>query len=364
MEPRWGIGWSILCSALCSAIAGAALAGCAHTAGAIAGEVAGEAAAEAPEPFVTETVKALGDPETQRAIAELFASPAVQDATRELIGGVTDGTLAALTDEARAARLAELSERFVARVSDAIADTLERDVGPALAQAMGRTIDATLREILDERTTEQIGAAVAVVARESTAALALAVREELGPAMRATLRDELIPAMAEALEAPETQAAIARTTRTLSREAVLGVQDAFEQIERRSGHPAQEETILTRLQGWAGEGFDFMQLALLVLLVILLVLVAWLVRSTARARAREAEAQAGQAETRGRDAAIVALTEAIRKSESPWSDDLLSLLSASFRDPEEAARLRAALERQRRRDGGEPPAGPLEPAGT
>src|SRR5690606_3044481 len=142
--------------------------------------------------------------------------------------------------------------------------------------------DASLRQILDEETTSAIGDAAAAVAQRSTAALALAVREEVGPAMRAVIRDELVPALREALDDPETQETIARTTRTLTREAVLGVQHAFEAIERRAGHPPQEEPISTRLQGWAGEGFAFMPLALLVLLVVLLVLVAWLVRSTAK----------------------------------------------------------------------------------
>src|SRR5690606_13903837 len=112
-----------------------------------------------------------------------------------------------------------------------------------------------------------------------------------------------------------------------------------------------------------GEGFDFMQLALLVLLEILLALVAWLVRSTAKARATQAQAEAGRARAEGREAAIVALTEAIRSSESPWSDELLALVSASFRDPKAAAQLRKALEQARPRDR-EPPTGPLEPAGT
>lgn len=343
--------------------AGLGLAGCAHTAGAIAGEAAEQAAEEAPEPFITETIDTLSEPETRQKIADLLASPEVEEATRELIGNVTDGTLQALDDEARAARIGAVSARFVTRVSDAIADTLERDVGPALAQSMARALDASVREVLDEDTTGRVGEALATLAQRSAAALAIAVREELGPAMRTMIRDELVPAFREALDDPETQAAIARTTRTLSREAVLGVQDAFEEIERRSGHPAQEETILTRLQDWAGEGFDFMQLALLVLLVILLVLVAWLVRSTAKARAHEAQARAGAAQAKSREAAIVALTESIRSSDSPWSDELLALLEASFRDPAEAARLRAALERGRR-DRGEPPAGPLEPAGT
>ncbi|WP_157068760.1 hypothetical protein [Sandaracinus amylolyticus] len=317
--------------------------GCAHTAGAVAGEVA----EEMPEPLIESTLDELGDEDTRRAFVEILSMPEVQDATAGLIGNVTDGTLDALSDEERAARIAEMSSRFVASVSDALADSLERDIGPAVAQTMSRALSASLRRILDEESTQAIAAAVARVAQESAVALAVAMRDELGPAMRA--------ALAEALQDPQTQAAIAVTTRTLSREMVLGVQDAFEQIEREN---PQTDTVLTRLQDAADEGTNTLQIVLVLAVLALLALVAWQVHTSARARAQEAQAQR-------REAAIVALTEALRNAQSrPESAELLESLERAFGRRRGREFLRELLERTRRGPGGGGPGGPLEPAGT
>lgn len=337
------------------------LAGCAHHAGAIAGEMAGEV----PEPLIQESLRTLGDEETRELIADVLGMPEVQDATRELIGSVTDGAIDALTEEERAARLSELSTAFVARVSDTLADVIERDIGPAVVQTLARALDASLRTILSDRTIERLSEAIGIVAQQSAAALAVAMREELGPAMRAALREDLGPALRDAMASPETQEVIADTTRTMSREMVLGVQDAFEEIEAREGSQ-QTNTILTRLQDVAGGGFDFLRVALIALALALLVALLFLVRAIARAREHEAEAHR-------REAAMVALTEAIKSTEDrPWSRELLDLLKDSFRDNEHADYLRDVLRRNRHlRVGGRSrdapgggATGPLEPQGT
>ncbi|MDQ3034628.1 MAG: hypothetical protein M3Y87_19620 [Myxococcota bacterium] len=336
------------------------LPGCATHAGAIAGEMAGEV----PEPLIQESLRTLADDETQELIAEVLGMPAVQDATRELIGNVTDGAIEALTNEERAARLTELSQQFVARVSDTLADVIERDIGPAMVQTLTRALDASLRRILSDETIERMSQAVALVAQQSAAALAVAVREELGPALRAALREDLGPALREAMASPETQEVIADTTRTMSRGMVLGVQDAFEEIEAREG-PQQTNTILTRLQDFAGGGLNILQFALAALALALLVALLFLVRAIAKAREHEAEAHR-------REAAMIALTEAIKNTEDrPWSRELLDLLKDSFRDNEHADYLRDVLRRNRHlrvggRDRDVPggASGPLEPQGT
>ncbi|UJR83423.1 hypothetical protein [Sandaracinus amylolyticus] len=318
--------------------------GCAHTAGTVAGEVA----EEMPEPLIESTLDELRDEDTRRAFVEVLSNPEVQEATRALIANVTDGTLDALSDEERAARIADVSNRFVASVSDALAGSLERDIGPALAQTMSRALDASLRRILDEESTQRIAAAVSRVAQESAVALAVAMREEIGPAMRAALTD--------AMHDPEAQRAIAVTMRTLSREVVLGVQDAFEEIEARD-RAQRPDTPLTRIQDWAEEGAGTLQIVLVVAVLALLALVAWQVHTTARARAQEAQAQR-------REAAIVALTEALRNAQSrPESAQLLESLERAFGRRRGREFLRELLERSRRGPGGGP-GGPLEPAGT
>lgn len=344
---------------MCAAAVGTGSVGCAHHAGAIAGQMA----EEAPEPLIRSTVETLGDEETQAAIAEVLASPEVQTATRELIGNVTDGTLDALTDEERAARLEAFSERFVARVSNALAGSIERDVGPALAQVMSRTLDQSLQRVLSEESTDRMAAAVSRVAQQSVVAMAAGMREELGPAMRATLREELVPALNEALAHPDTQRTIALTTRTLSREMVLGVQDAFAEIEARDPEH-RTDTVITRLQDWAGEGSNTLQIILVLMVLGLLAMVAWQMHTTARAKAQEAQAHR-------REAAIVALTEALRNAQSrPETNELLDALERAFHGKRERAFLRDLLQRSRRGGGpGDEPGGgggggTPQPAGT
>lgn len=344
--------------------AGAAVGGCAHQAGAIAGEVA----EEMPEPLIQESLRTLSDEETRDLIARVLGMPEVRDATRELVGNVTDGMIDAMTDEERAARLAELAERFVARVGDTLADVMERDVAPVLAQTMSRALDASLRTLLSERSTDRIGEAIARLAREAAAAMALALREEIGPALRATLREDLAPALREALADPDVQGAIADTSRTMSRGVVLGIQDALEQIEERRG-PEQTSTLLTRLQGLPSTSATFQYVAAGLALLLLLA-IALLARAVARARAHEAEAQR-------REAAMIALAEAIKSAEDrPWSSELLDMLRQSLRDTEHGAYVRDVLRRhrglraERAREGHEidreerGPRGPLEPSGA
>lgn len=337
-------------------------AGCAHQAGALAGAVA----EEVPEPIITESLRTLSDEQTRRMMVEVLAMPEVRDATRELVGSVTDGTLDALASEERAARLSEVSEEFVQRISITLASVLERDIGPAMVRTLSEGLDASLRRILSEETQSQIASAVAGVAQESTAALAMAFRDELGPAMRAAWQSDVAPALESALTSPEARTLIVETSRTMSRGVVLGIQDAFEEIDARGGRTP--DTVLTRLQDAAGAGFGLLQWGLVVLLVALLVLFGFLVRATARAREHEAEAQK-------REAAIVALTEAIKSTENrPWSPELLDLLRESFRDSEHAAYLRDVLRRNRHlrvtrpqsSSKSEEPGGPgtLEPAGA
>lgn len=305
-------------------ISALALGGCAHQAGSLAGAMA----EEVPEPLINESLRTLADEDTQHLIGQVLGMPEIQGATRDLISNVTDGALDALSDEERAARLAELSSAFVTQVSMTLADVLEREVAPAMMRTMSRALDASLNRILSDETTDRMAAAVANLATESTAALAIAVREELAPAMRAALED------------PAVQEMIAGTTRTMSRGMVLGVQDAFEEIEARRG-PEQTNTILTRLQQAAGPGYDILQVALVALLIGLLVLLGLLLRAIARSREHAAEAHR-------REAAILALTEALKSTEDrPWSRELLELLKESFRDNEHAVYLRDVLRRNR-----------------
>lgn len=325
--------------------------GCAHQARSIAGAIA----EEVPEPFITEGLRTLSEEQTREMLVDVLGMPEIRVATRELVGSVTDGTIDALSDSSRAARLTDLSEQFVLRISTALSSVLERDIGPAMVRTLSQSLDSSLRHILSEETQNRIGMAVARVAQESTAALAMAIRDELGPALRSELGS------------PEMQSAIVDTSRTMSRGVVLGIQDAFEEIDARHGRTP--DTILTRLQDAASTGFGLLQWGIVVLLIAFLILSGFLLRAIARAREHEAEAHR-------REAAIVAFTEAIKNTEGkPWSPELLDLLKESFRDSEHAVYLRDVLRRNRhlrvtrpeqneKHEGPEGGPGTFEPAGA
>lgn len=315
------------------------------------GALAGEAGGALPEPVIEETLRTLDDEETQRQIIELLRRPGVQEATRELVANITDGTLDALSEEERAARITELADAFVLRIADAV----ERDIGPAMTRAVAETLEESLRRALSEENAAALSETVTGIARQSTAALAVAVREELGPAMRDAFRD--------ALDDPETRALISDASRVIARAMVLGVQDGFEEIEERAG-PHQTDTVVTRLQEMAGEGFDLGQLLLFLILLAMLAVVIYLARSVVKERRGEAEAES-------REAALATLIAAIKSTEGrPWSPELTEMLQASLKDDEPSVYLRELLRKSsgdtagsRRGDrSGGTPSGPLETA--
>lgn len=268
--------------------------------GPAAARVATRVAEETPEPFIRETLDTLQDEEVRDLFVAVLATPEVREATRELVASVTDGTLDALTMEGRAARLDELTARYVGVVSRAIEEAFAERIGPSLEASAARTLDRGLERLLAEETMEGAGRATERLAERMTAAMMVAVRDELGPSVRSAVQDDLGPALGDALRQhlgpalrdsltdPEMQAALGATTRIMAREATLGLQEAFQEIDAREH---ETPTVLTRVQHWAARETDLLQFILIAVLGGLVLLLLWLQRSAARARQREADAR-------------------------------------------------------------------------
>jgi hypothetical protein len=300
----------------------------ASLASACAGTI-GEAAGAVPRPVIEESLDTLDDRGVQQQIADVLSSPEYRDATDELLGNLADGTLDALSDEERRERLAELTDAFVAKMGESLGATMRRDLAPAVGAMIARTMDQSIEHALSEENRERIGAAIAAITREAIAALVVAVREEVAPAVAELLRDE------------EVKTAASEITRQMARDIVLGLEDGFQEIERRDERGNRPETIFTRLQDLANEGFGWMQFGLIALGVATTVLlVAWVI---AWRRARSARADAAR-----RDAALLAMLEAMKSTEGQkWGPELRAILKKSFRDNERAEYVRELLRKNR-----------------
>lgn len=323
--------------ALVLVLATAMTTGCAHEAGAIGAEVARQATPTA----IETSLRALDEEENQRVLAHILESPQIELATERLVARVTDGTLAALTDQERSVRVAQFAHAFAGEIGAEMGEQLRVNVGPEVVAMVGRAVDVSLARALREDNQTRIGEAVANIARESASAVALAFMQEMRPQLRAMLREDLIPAMRDGLRDPEMQRALGETTRTMTSQVVLGMQDAFEQLDARHAQRQGRDTILTQLQGLAKGGSMLARWFAIGLGAVSILLIVWLLRTRSRASALTTESDR-------REAAIVMLAQAIKATEEkPWAHELRSILKDTFRDNEHADYLRDVLRRQK-----------------
>lgn len=304
--------------ALAAALAATIFPGC----GAALREAAGGMAEEMPGRITEGSLVTLEEQETRDRILALLESPEVQDATRALVAGILDGSIEALGDEARAARIAEASDTFVLAVSRSVGEALDREIGPAAATAVARVLDASLARVTSEDSLERVAAIVRTLAREAVAAMVLALRDDLGPAMRDALR--------ETLEDERTRSALAEGARSLSAAVVLGAQDGLEEIRRRGELVDEPDTLLERVRSIATGGRDLVEIAVVLMALGLVAVSLWLVRSVDQQRRQAAEAQK-------REAAILAITAALRAG-GPPPTQLLDYLTRSLQPPQKASR--------------------------
>lgn len=251
-------------------------AACAHT----AGEVAEEAAEEATDPVVEESLETLSEPGTREELVEILRSEEVQGAARDLVAKATEGALAGVTGDPGAPQVTAAAERLAAQVAEGME--------PTLTTVAQRAVDAAAREMLDGALSQAIAEGIAQAVRESTPALAQAFGEGIRLGLTTSLSRDLGPALREALASPETAAALATTMQGASRGVLYGLQEGFSDIEARAERPGEPETILTRLQDLATEGFDILKILLLGLLIVLVGLVIWLFLSPWKGRAEAA----------------------------------------------------------------------------
>ena len=303
-----------------------AMSGCAHA----MGELAGSAAATATPEVIHAGLTALDTAETRRQVLEILASPDVQKAAQLLMARLTDGTLDALTTGDRANRIATLSSWFVTHIAESVSRSLHTELGPEIAQVVSASVDASLQQALSPENQARIASTVAVLVQQSVTTLAASVNREMRPTMRAILREDLGPALRDALGDKPTQDALAGAMRVLTRQAVLGMQDAFVEIDAREKTGRGPPTLMSRLQVLAVDGSNLTRYVAAVLAVLVALLAVWLFRTRTRATHATREVER-------RQAALLSLSQALKATEGrPWSDELREVLENALRDDAKA----------------------------
>lgn len=318
--------------------------------------VARDMAQTGPPAAINSSLRAMSEAENQRLVLQLMASPAMREAVQGFTAALADGTLNAMTEPERLARVEAMSARYVSTltrvVTRSMAEGIRQDLAPALAVVMRETVAASLREALRETYQRDMQRVAGGLTRAAVDAAVRGVSEgitrDIAPAMRGALDDE------------RTTAALGVTARTLARDAVLGSNDAMSQIQRaqeRSGRPS----FLARLGSLTEGGVKVMQLLAAGALALIVVLGLWIVRLIFKSRRVQAES-----ERHAESAATLA--QAIRDAEvMPWSGELTSILQGRLR--ENAAEdliddvLKARANTKTRRQRTRPPPPPLLHAG-
>jgi hypothetical protein len=338
-----------------------------------------EVAREVTPPAVSQAIEEATTPESVGHISGFLADEAILASFEALAASITRGVVGALVgtggagDELSAVALAgDPGPIFQAAGEGGAGASPDRDGEDALVPGLERLTEAAMEGAISgalspqsRRQAEQFAAAVAragaqgafspesravaeefaaAVSRASMQGVAEGIEQDLGPAIRALLVEELRPALDE-LAGDGTFEAPGQLARVMSREAVLGVNDALLIIQR-----SDEQTALAQLERLTRRGINIALIAAIALGVIVLALIALLLRMLQKAHAqREILTQ--------REASTLLLAQAIKAAEAkPGAEEFAATLREELRDREGADYVRELLRKNGSRgpNGGSP----------
>jgi hypothetical protein len=341
-----------------------------------------EVAREATPPAVSQAIEEATSPESVAHFSGFLADESMLASFEALASSVTQGVLAALVGPASEPGGAD-SEPGAVALAGAAGPLLQADQEggarpapdgegqEALVPGLERLSEAAMKGAISgalspesRRQAEQFAAAVAragaqgafspegraaaeefaaAVSRASVQGVAAGLEQDLGPALRALLIEELRPAVEE-LAADGAYEAPGQLARVMSREAMLGVNDALLIIQR-----SDELTALAQLERLTRRGINVVLILAIALGVIVLALIAVLLRMIQKARAQRLIVAE-------REASVLLMAQAIKAAEGkPWAPELVDTLREALGDREGAAYVRELLQRESPRfNGGEP----------
>lgn len=252
---------------------------------------------------IEETLRALNDPENQELMERLASDPELRKAARDFTAAITGGALDGLTEDARHAKIRELSEAYIRTVSRALGKALDEDISPAATRtveslmggaiaaavspenkrltasfvdgvtrsAMTALMQSTARGLRDE-----LGPALGkVIADDLSPALKKMIAEDLGPALNKVIAEDIRPAVHDLL-GPQTNQAIGGLVRQITKDAVLGANDGMSELG-------------VSLSPNAKDGLGVFGWLALVLGLIVAILLIWLWRTIYTRRSLEVE---------------------------------------------------------------------------
>ncbi|AKF09482.1 hypothetical protein [Sandaracinus amylolyticus] len=280
------------------------------------GSVARSVATEVPEPLIHESLRTLAQEDTQALAAEVFASPEVRSAMRELAATMTDGALDALGEEERAARMTEAIEALAARIVAAVAAAMDRELAPVVVSTVERSVDAATRELVSEQSRDRLAAGLSDVTDRVIVSASGTVREEL--------RDVLTH--------PETQELLRATVRGIAEESVRGTERAVREARQaREAEGRAPSSVVASFERTVRRSAQLLDLLVLGAAIGLVGLVVWMARRSRRMALREMLA-------RRREVVTLALLARLAQRGEDVPPELRRALERVLRESEPAAR--------------------------
>ncbi len=257
-------------------------------------------------------LKAMDDPANKKRMAQMLASPEMKDVEKELVAGVVDSSISALSDEDRAKRIAALSSRYANVMLQGFSRDVMPQISPAVMEMTRGAVKGAMSEALKPENQEGV-----------TSAVSTAMTRDLGPALQKVISDNLAVGIAAALQKEEVKLALGETAHLLGREMVLGVNEGMMKAQEIRGGKG-ESSMLGSLGVLASKGASIATWITLVLAALVVVLGGLLVKLLMQAKKYKNESDESVAETR-------LMTEARKASEGkPWSAELITALEDRF----------------------------------
>lgn len=239
---------------------------------------------------IHETLKSLADPENQALMRRLVDLPEIQSAAHDLTEAIAGGALDGLTDDARAAKLRQLTDQFVQRIATSVARDLDAHISPSLTRAVEDIVGGAVGAALSPTNRKHAVTFVDAITRTTIATFGQStgkiLRDDLGPAVQHVLEKNLgpalehiiavniVPSLRSALD-DEMVPAAGRLSREVTRQAVLGAHDAMVELQldqKLVGIDARLDKLFNQSQQ-AG------QQAIWILALVIVALGIWLARS-------------------------------------------------------------------------------------
>ena len=185
------------------------------------------------ERTLSATLKALNEPANRQRIEDLLKSKEVQQSVHELTKTVVDTSLDELTTAERSAHLHDLAVGLVRDLGPVFGEQLDKEVLPRVRAEVVKSVQAALDQVLADANRDKLERLAADVARTATDAVAPRIERAIADGLasgisrgiQGALSRDLSPAVNKTLDG--SSAAIARTLRTGTEGAMLGVADAL-----------------------------------------------------------------------------------------------------------------------------------------